>query len=250
MVQFFESQFTASTCEGWSYEWNGEFYNSSGQYEQTLQTLNGCDSIVTLFLDILPVGNFNLATSLCEGESITINGMIYDEANPIGMEVFPKAAVNNCDSIVHIDLSFLSNYKTENNLELLVGDIFQGTQIFSDTVIIENLISVDGCDSIITTNISVLTSVKNFFKKEIDLNTYPNPTSSDFYIEFDLPNAMAMEIKIVDLLGIKMTTVYENTFFQKGKHQLKINSASLTNGLHQIIFKTEKAIFAKTFVKI
>jgi hypothetical protein len=52
------SSFSTDICEGNTYNWNGQQYNSTGQYEQTFQAANGCDSTVTLNLTVLP-NNFN-----------------------------------------------------------------------------------------------------------------------------------------------------------------------------------------------
>jgi hypothetical protein len=52
------SSFSTDICEGDTYNWNGQQYNSAGQYEQTFVAANGCDSIVTLNLSVL-ANNFN-----------------------------------------------------------------------------------------------------------------------------------------------------------------------------------------------
>jgi len=43
------SEFTIETADS-CYTWNGQTYCASGDYVQTLQTVNGCDSVVTLHL--------------------------------------------------------------------------------------------------------------------------------------------------------------------------------------------------------
>ena len=56
------SEFTIVTNEP-SYTWNGESYVISGDYSQTLTTVHGCDSIVTLHLTITAgVGEWNGST--------------------------------------------------------------------------------------------------------------------------------------------------------------------------------------------
>lgn len=52
------SSFDISICPGNSYTWNNQQYTSAGQYQQTFVSLNGCDSVVTLNLTVLP-NNFN-----------------------------------------------------------------------------------------------------------------------------------------------------------------------------------------------
>jgi len=66
---------------------------------------NGCDSIVTIALMFSPVLEGEELYSGCEGDgySVIVNGTVYDENNPIGIEVITGAG---CDSIVTIDLQF------------------------------------------------------------------------------------------------------------------------------------------------
>ena len=67
---------------------------------------NGCDSILQIALNFheLPTGTFN--ETICPSDEIVINGTTYDFEHPNGMEVFPGAAQNGCDSILQIALNF------------------------------------------------------------------------------------------------------------------------------------------------
>ena len=49
--------------------------------------------------------NTNLDTTLCNGESIVVNGTTYNGANPTGQETFVLA--NGCDSIVSVTVTEL-----------------------------------------------------------------------------------------------------------------------------------------------
>lgn len=50
----------------------------------------------------------SLDTILCQGESILINGTLYDENNSFGQELLAGAAQNGCDSILDINIFFPS----------------------------------------------------------------------------------------------------------------------------------------------
>jgi PKD repeat protein len=52
------SQFSDTICNGLSYNWNGQLYSTTGQYQQTFTNQFGCDSTVTLNLTVLS-NNFN-----------------------------------------------------------------------------------------------------------------------------------------------------------------------------------------------
>ena len=78
-----ETEFSAE-ADG-SYEWNGHVYTASGDYQQVLQTVGGCDSTVTLHLTIQPAGkcgdNLRWTLKQSTGELIiTGTGAMYDYA--------------------------------------------------------------------------------------------------------------------------------------------------------------------------
>ena len=47
-----QSNFSETICGGDTYTWNNQDYTTSGMFTQTFQTVNGCDSIVTLELTV------------------------------------------------------------------------------------------------------------------------------------------------------------------------------------------------------
>lgn len=69
---------THNICQGESYNFHGQNLTMSGTYTHTLQTVNGCDSVLTLTLTVIPQPNVTITgnTSLCEGQStvLTANG--------------------------------------------------------------------------------------------------------------------------------------------------------------------------------
>lgn len=59
------SSFTATICDGDTYFWNGQLYSQFGQYTQTLTNQFGCDSVVTLNLNV----NYNDYVSITPNPS-------------------------------------------------------------------------------------------------------------------------------------------------------------------------------------
>jgi len=77
---------THSMCEGESYNFYGQNITAAGTYTHTLQTINGCDSVLTLTLMVkaLPTPSISGNTALCEGESTTLTangGISYNWSN-------------------------------------------------------------------------------------------------------------------------------------------------------------------------
>ena len=71
---------THSICQGESYNFYGQNITAAGTYTHTLQTVNGCDSVLTLVvtLEALPPTAITGNTTICEGETamLTANGGI------------------------------------------------------------------------------------------------------------------------------------------------------------------------------
>ncbi len=97
----------------------------------------------------------------CEGDGyfVEVNGNIYDESNPNGVEVLTNAV--GCDSTVTIDLVYLPNSTGEENYLGCEGDgysvVVNGTTYDESnptgTEIMDNSV---GCDSIVTINLTFL----------------------------------------------------------------------------------------------
>jgi len=77
---------THSMCEGESYNFYGQNITAAGTYTHTLQTVNGCDSVLTLVvtLEALPPTAITGNTTICEGETATLTangGVSYSWSN-------------------------------------------------------------------------------------------------------------------------------------------------------------------------
>jgi len=98
-----EYSFDTTTCAGVPLEWNGQEYSEPGEYQYTYTAANGCDSLVTMHLKVLPVQTSIQKASICPGYSYTWNGHAYYEA---GTYTATFTGVNGCDSIVTLELVF------------------------------------------------------------------------------------------------------------------------------------------------
>ena len=89
---------TAVSCG--EYTWNGETYTETGDYEQTLTTVQGCDSIVTLHLTINEAAYVEWYAESCN--SYTWNGETYMESGDYEQTL---TTTQGCDSIVTLHLT-------------------------------------------------------------------------------------------------------------------------------------------------
>jgi len=125
-----EYTFEQNICAGDTILINGTAYhagNPSGIEVIENATDNNCDSTIYINLNPLPENITNIDLTFCTGQSLTVNGEVYNEDNPFGTETMIDD--NGCDSIVNIMLSY-SNQVINNLTEtycsgesILVNDV-------------------------------------------------------------------------------------------------------------------------------
>lgn len=91
----YNTPLTHSICQGESYNFYGQNLTTAGTYTHTLQTINGCDSVLTLTLALkaLPTPAITGSTSLCQGQTTTLT------ANGGVSYLWSNASTNNSISV-------------------------------------------------------------------------------------------------------------------------------------------------------
>ena len=153
------ADFSPTICADGELIINGTSYNATNP--TGVEVLLGasqfaCDSIVNISLQFSDEIQTNLTETLCAGESIQVNGTIYDVNNPTGQEIL--TATGGCDSTVVIDLSFREAVVFELSQEFCNGE---SLEINGTTYDVNNpngtevLIGASqlGCDSTVLVNL-------------------------------------------------------------------------------------------------
>lgn len=94
-------------CKDTSIMVNGVAYNMNNPLGEEIVnggSANGCDQHVFVDLSYGTSSQTSIVDLLCTNDSLTVNGVVYNQANPSGEEVISN--VGGCDSIVTIDLTF------------------------------------------------------------------------------------------------------------------------------------------------
>ncbi|MBL4707896.1 MAG: T9SS type A sorting domain-containing protein, partial [Flavobacteriales bacterium] len=145
---------TDSICVGDSSFIFGFYRKMNGTFYDSLQTIMGCDSIMSVTLRIDSNYNITQNLSICIGDSILLYG-IYQ--NTAGIYVDSSQSIKGCDSVSSTVLSIGLMYSISQSLNLCQGDslFLGGNYIKSSGVYIDNLLSKHGCDSTVTTTVSL-----------------------------------------------------------------------------------------------
>ncbi|MCB0518860.1 MAG: T9SS type A sorting domain-containing protein [Lewinellaceae bacterium] len=230
------SQLSPTLCPGESITVNGSIYDASNpQGSETFMegSYLGCDSTVQVSLAFYPAAESEWVGPICEDESITINGTVYNGENPSGVEVLHNAAFNGCDSIIFVDLEFLANSFATFDTTLMAGEIWQGMPIWTDTMFTQTFPQSNGCDSIVEVVISILLDeVEERAAKAPHLSAYPNPANGKVTAELFLPKAGEVTLVLVSPLGQMVRTVLVQEMLSAGKYQISIEMDGLPDGLY------------------
>lgn len=158
------SNLSATICSNQTYAFEGQEVSVQGIYTAVLQSVNGCDSIITLELSVLPTAQSSFAVSVCDGETYAFNGLLLTQSG-IYQANYGGAAANGCDSIETLFLTIFEAIPPTN----LTGAIcegefydFYGTSLTASGTYTAALSSALGCDSIIVLTLSVNPSPQTF----------------------------------------------------------------------------------------
>ena len=84
------------------YSWNGVTFTGAGTQSATLQSVYGCDSVVTMTLMVKPIYSVTDTSTVCQNElPHTWNGVTFTEA---GTQSATLPSIDGCDSTVAMTL--------------------------------------------------------------------------------------------------------------------------------------------------
>ncbi len=153
--QTYNTPVTATICQGDSYSFFGQTLTAGGTYTHTLQTVNGCDSVITLTLTVNPTYAVTDQRTVCPGElPLTWNGKTFTEA---GTKTATLQTVNGCDSTVTMTLHVFPTYNVPVTATVCQGESYSffGQTLTSGGTYTHTLQTVNGCDSIVTLTLTV-----------------------------------------------------------------------------------------------
>ena len=146
---------STNICQGDSTQLpGGSWVNTAGTYYDTLTTISNCDSIIITTVTVDSVLGIPISQSICSGDSIFLESAW----QYIAGTYIDTMSTSGCDSIVITTLTVDSAYLLTNAATICQGDsvllpggswaTLVGT--YNDT-----LTTIAGCDSVITTTITV-----------------------------------------------------------------------------------------------
>jgi len=124
-----------------------------------LTTINSCDSSIVTTLTVNPPYSQTLSASICQSNIFTFpdGSMINAVFDTIQTSHF--LSINSCDSNIVTTLTVNPKYNVNDSVTICIGETFtfpDGTTAITDTVQNSLLLTVNGCDSVIVTSLTVI----------------------------------------------------------------------------------------------
>jgi len=249
----------ASICDDSFYNFNGQFLTQAGIYTDTILSSFGCDSVVSLVLQILPTADTNVIDILCVGDTYNFNGQ---SLSVPGNYVDTLLSSTGCDSVIALQLS-LSQADTSVTMSggtlssIVIGSIYQwidcitgnpipggNAQIFQPSasgiyalvITQNNCTDTSSCYPVIVSGIS---------KGELNtgVTIFPNPTKEAitvFSVQFKVE-----KIELFSLIGERL---YEKACIGNCNEE-SVDVSPLSVGIYFVKVSTEKGIATFKVVK-
>ena len=209
--------YTGCSGDGYAVVVNGVTYDESNPSgTESMSNIFGCDSTISIDLTFNSPSTGSEVHVGCNGDgyAVTVNGIIYNEANPTGIETLSN--INGCDSVVSIELTFNSSITGNENYTGCLGDGYSidvngTTYDEANPTGTETLTAVAGCDSIVSVNLIFNTVLPGTDAQSacdsytwIDGNTYNSSNNSATWV---LPSVSGCD----SIVTLDLTITNSNT---------------------------------------
>lgn len=210
---------TASICQGETYNLNGFNADSTGIYFQNLESINGCDSIIVLNLNV--------------NELMTPTNLSLDNiANYIEIKWQGNQEVYEL-------------YRNNDLIANLSDTIYQDTNVVEGTNYCYKIKALnDSCESEFSQEeCKVYLEIKNIEGNNLSVSIYPNPTNDKAILTIEGLKKEA-DIIIYDINGRKLKQYKINS----SQKDLEIDVSDFSKGIYNIKILNEDSTISKKLI--
>ena len=195
---------TITTCNSYIWPINGQTYNVTGSYSDTIISVNGCDSIVTLNLTIKNANSSSQSVFACN--SYLWNNNTYDTSG-VYMDTIPNTS--GCDSIMVLNLIINRSTSSTQTISACDSYTWNNNTYNSSGIYVDTIPNTAGCDSLMVLNLTINNSTSSTQTiSACDSYIWNNNTynSSGIYLD-TIPNAAGCDSTITINLSINPVDV-------------------------------------------
>lgn len=213
-------------CEGEKYTLGKQVITESGTYAELFNSVEGCDSVVTVNVTVNPTYNITEEINICKSASCEIDGQIYTKPG-----VYPVfyTSVAGCDSIVTYKLNVLEKMFTMLNDTIQEGEVYNQngfTNLTEEGIYKDTLQTVGGCDSIVVLTLVVepFVAINEAYATTITLTPNPVKRGGVVVVEQEFA-ADRIKVEIFSPIGAK---VKEQNFDMQAIEDIRLSGFNVS----------------------
>ncbi|MBR1808657.1 MAG: fibronectin type III domain-containing protein [Paludibacteraceae bacterium] len=237
------SSYEVTTCAGTPVIYEGQTFTEAGVYPVYLKSAAGCDSLVTLTVNVTPVYLDTLNIQICNGETYPFNGLDISVAGEYKETV---SSINGCDSTTVLVLDVLEKQEhyvdtviNESDLPYFYGDVTYpiGTEpgVYEDTITDAGV-----CGGVLYHKLTIISETGIDNLKAKDLRLTPSVINRDETVavssKFTSSELKGMRIDVYDMTGKQVMTTTEvgNPIEIDCFHVSGLYNVRITTGTQQV----------------
>lgn len=248
-----------SVCD--SFNWQGIVYRENATFVNHFQLAHGCDSVVTLNLNIRKSSDTLIHINACR--KFGFNDKVYTEGGKYFIKLRNR---QGCDSLIELDLNIIS---LDTNITKLGN-----TLIALDSVATYQWVDCDDHYAIITHetqktytpdkngNYAVILNAPPCLDTSVCLNVivssanqhdrlyllaYPNPATNQLHLIFPDPVSGEFLVCIRDIHG---RSILKNVLLKEERKEINVDISDLAAGLYFVYFKSAVGEHHLLFMKL
>ena len=192
-------------------------------------------------------------TNIEECDSYEWNGTLYSAS---GTYTWIGSNAVGCDSTATLNLTINDSYSLTVDSTILDTDLpftWNGIEFLDSGTDSATLSTVSGCESIVTMNVTVTTTV-SIIEEPMTLETaidlYPNPVNDELTILFTLKEDTPCTLNLYNTLG--QLVFAKSIFKEKGESKELIQLKNLSDGFYhlKVILKNQDLVYWNKILKL
>ena len=176
---------TITDCDSYTWSVNGTTYTQSGTYTDVSTNSSGCTDTEILVLTINNSTTNTTTITDCDSYTWSVNGTTYTQS---GTYTDVSTNSSGCTDTEILVLIINNSISLTNTVSICFGDsITLGSNTYSQTGIYTDVFTaVNGCDSIITTNLNVSQQIITIISQlGMDINVNPTGGNMPYVYEWN-----------------------------------------------------------------
>jgi len=224
-------------CKGESIELYGISYDTEGNYQERLTSVQSCDTILNINLTARPIIEINRSYTFCHGEFIDINGVVYDSGGNYQQTLKSN---ETCDTLLNISLEKSPLIEVDRSYTFCQGEFIDINNVVYDKEgNYQQIISSNqACDTIL--NLSLIAEIESFYVPNVFCIS---SEQNDFFQPmFPINQPVSFEMQVFDRWG-NVVFVGMNTAWNG-----KINTNYVEQGVYVYKITLDNNCAKNTFI--